>query len=132
MSLSNLAENKILNAVFNGASLGSPGTYYVALHTGDPGETGTNAEATYTGYARKAVVVNTTNFPTTSSGLIANGVAITHNPCTGGSDAITHFSLWDALTAGNCWGSGALTSTFNVSNGVTPSFGVGALTVTLD
>lgn len=132
MSFSNYQENKILNAVYNGAALSNPATVYTSLHTADPGETGATAEATYTGYARKGATANTTNFPTTSSGVIANGIAITFDPCTGGSNAITHFAHWDAVSGGNCIGSGALTSTLNVSNGVTPSFAIGAMTVTLD
>ena len=69
MSLTNAAETALLNLVFvntDWANIGdtaglqnstTAGSFYISLHTADPGETGTQttSEATYTSYARVAV-----------------------------------------------------------------------------
>lgn len=67
MSKSNTFEEDLLKLIFNGVpipnladnSSSSPATHlYLALHTNDPGETGTQStsEVTYTGYARVPVI----------------------------------------------------------------------------
>lgn len=66
-----------------------------------------------------------------ASQTIANAAAVTFPACTGGSNTITHFSVGVASS-----GSGAilyrkaLSSSLAVSNGITPAFAIGALTVT--
>ncbi len=68
MSLSNVSETALLALVFNNTSwanvgdatglVGSTaaGSFFIALHTADPGEAGnqSTSEANYTGYARVA------------------------------------------------------------------------------
>ena len=68
MSMSNASETALLNLLFNNtdwANVGdaaglqnsaTAGSFYVALHTADPGDAGnqTTSEASYTGYARVA------------------------------------------------------------------------------
>ena len=60
MSKSNVTENDVLNYVFKKTAFpwDAITNLYVSLHTADPGEAGdqTTSEATYTGYARIAVV----------------------------------------------------------------------------
>lgn len=128
-------ENKILDHIFGGGDYTRPATLYVALCTAEPTDSDTGStitEANYTGYQRKAVVNNSTNFPAASSGAKSNGTAITFGQCTGGSSIVTHFAICDAATAGNVLGYGELTASLAISNGITPEFAVGALTITLD
>lgn len=132
---SDFLENEILDHIFGGADYSRPATVYIALLTAAPNDasTGSNiTEANYTGYARKAVTNNATNFPAAASGSKSNGAAITFDQCTGGSSTITHFAILDAASNGNVLGWGALTAQLEVSNGITPEFGIGQLTITLD
>lgn len=131
---SNYLENEILDHILGGADYTRPATVYISLHTADPGETGAS-EATGSGYARKDVTNNATNFPAAASGAKANGTAITFAAATGNwssSANMTHFGIWDASSAGNFLGGGALSVAKPVLNGDTPSFAVGDLDITLD
>lgn len=108
MGASNYLRNEVLDHVFGGVSYSRPGTLYFQLHTGAPGNDGTANVATGTGIARVAMTNNDTNFPAAASGAKANGADIVW-PVAGGSwGTVTHFSVFDALTSGNCIGVGAL------------------------
>lgn len=146
MSASNAFEAAILALIFqnaNAANVGdatglrgstTPGVLYLSLHTADPGETGTQttSEATYTSYARVSVVRSGAGFTLTSQ-TISNAAAVNFPAATGGSNTITHFGIGsDVSGTGNLFFSGALTGSLAVSTGITPSFAIGALTVTAD
>lgn len=108
------------------------GSFYISLHTSDPGETGdqTTNEANYTSYARVAVARSTAAWTVTND-TVTNDAVITFPACTGSSSTVTHFGIGsDATLAGNLFFSGALTASLAVSTGITPSFAIGALTVT--
>lgn len=146
MSLSNAFETLILNHLFNNAAIagvgdvaGLPpaataGSFYLGLHTADPGEAGTQAtsEATYTGYARVAVARAAGGWAV--SGNQASNTAVVNFPAaTAGTNSITHVSIGtDATGPGTLMYSGALTAALAVSAGITPSFAAGALAVTAD
>jgi hypothetical protein len=146
MSMTNAAEANLLNIMFlniDWANIGnagglrgstSAGSFYISLHTADPGETGnqTTNEATYTGYARVAVARSGSGFTLTTS-TISNTALVQFAQCTGGSNTLTHFGIGTDLSgAGNLIFKGALTSSLSVSNGIQPQFAAGALTVTVD
>lgn len=125
--------SKFLNATFNQASISFVATIYMALWTStvNAASTGsTTGECSYTGYARVAVVCNTTNFPTSSGGAaITNATAITFPPNAGSLQTATFFVINDAATAGNnkYWGSISSTA---INPGDTPQVAVSGLTVT--
>ena len=124
MTISNYAENKILDAIFNATSFGLAGDPYVSLHTADPGETGAN-EVTGGSYARVQA-----GFDAAASGATSNtgAIAFTGMPaCT-----VTHVAIWDAGAAGNCLWSGALDASKVVNAGDTSNIAAGALDVTPD
>ena len=150
MSTSNAFETSLITLLFqntNIANIGDAtglrgattvGSLYVGLHTADPGEAGTQAtsEATYTGYARVAVARTSGGWTITSPGgvgTVANAAAITFPACTAGSNTLTFFSIGTTASgATDLLLSGALTASLAVSNGITPSFAIGALTTTVD
>jgi hypothetical protein len=110
------------------------GSFYISLHTADPGEAGsqTTSEATYTSYARVAVARSGAGW-TISGGNASNAAAVNFPAATGGSNTITHFGIGsDSSGAGNLFFKGALTSSLAVSSGITPSFAIGELDVNLD
>lgn len=146
MSMSDVLETALLKLLFNNTSLANMGdatgivgsstngSFYVSLHTADPGEAGnqTTSEATYTSYARVAVARTTAGW-SVSGNTVSNAAAINFPTCTGGSSTITHFGIGNsAVGTGNLQFSGALSSSLAVSNNITPSFAIGALTITAD
>jgi len=149
MSASNATENSLLLLLFNNtnfANLGdatglrgstTAGSFFIALHTADPGEAGdqTTSEATYTGYARVAVARSSAGFTVsgTAPTQAANAAAVTFGACTAGSSTCTYFSVGLATSGASVIvASGALTASLAVTAGITPSFAIGALVVTLD
>jgi len=127
-----LLENEAFTGVGDAGGLlpsAAPGSLYISLHTADPGEAGdqTTSEATYTGYARKAVA-RTAGAWTTAAGASENTAAVTFAPCTAGSNTITFFGIGTASSgAGKLLYSGALTASLAVSAGITPEFAAGNL-----
>lgn len=124
MSLSNYLEDAIGNSLRgggNGTSFTAPAAVYAQLFVGDPGEDGTANTATET--SRKAV-----EFGAASGGVIS----LSNSPTwtnVAGSETFSHVALFDASSAGNCLGSGALASPKAVTAGDT--FTLSSLTITL-
>jgi hypothetical protein len=146
MSLTNTAEANLLNLVFlnvDWANIGdvsglqnsaTAGSFYISLHTADPGEAGsqTTSETAYTSYARVAVARTGSGWTLTSQ-TISNAALVQFPQCTGGTSTVTHFGIGtDSTSTGNLLMKGALTSSLSVSNGIQPQFAAGALTVTVD
>lgn len=131
MSKSDTFENDLLKMIFNASAIAnladnaasSPLTnLYVALHTADPGETGTQStsEAAYTSYARVAVARTSGGFTVTGSSVspVAN---ISFPACTGSTATITFWSVGVASSgATKILYSGAVSPSISVSSGVTP------------
>ena len=111
----------------------SPATnLYVSLHTADPGPAGNQqtSEAAYTSYARVAVA-RTSGGWSIAGETISNVSAVTFPTATGGSETETFAGIGLASSgAGTLLYSGALTASLAVSNGITPSFAAGQLTIT--
>jgi len=134
MSKSNTTENDVLKAVLTGVdpSWRANANRYLALHTADPGEGGsqTTSEATYTGYTRIAIA---TGAWTDGGSSFTNSALLQFPQCTGGTNAITHVSIGTLVSgAGQILYSGALNSPLSVANLIQPQFAAGALTVTED
>ena len=134
MSLDNTTENAVLKALLQGTdpSYRAGATQYLALFTGDPGETGSlAAEATYTGYAR--VALTKSSAWTDSGSTFTNAALIQFGACTAGTNALTHFAVVDTSSGAIAMCiSGALSATLNVSAGIQPQFAIGALSVSAD
>lgn len=144
MSATNALENGLLSLLFENANyadvstglLGSTtaGSFYISLHTGDPGETGvqTTSAAAYGSYARVAVARSTAGW-TVASGTCDNDAAITFPAATSGSETESHFGIGSTSAgAGVLFLYGPLTANLAVSTGITPQFAAGALDITLD
>lgn len=104
------------------------GSFYVALHTADPGAGEQNSnEVAFTGYARKGVTRVAGNWNIVGN-QISNINAIQFDECTAGSTTATHFSVGTALSGvGTIIYSGALSASRSISAGITPLFNAGAL-----
>jgi hypothetical protein len=143
MSKGDTFENDLLKLIFNAVAIAgiadnaasSPLTnLYVALHTADPGESGsqTTNEIAYTSYARVAVARSSSGF-TVSANAVTNAAAVSFPQCTGGSGTATHFSVGTVASgAGKILYSGTLSASLAISNLITPSFAIGQLSNTED
>lgn len=122
MSISNYAELKILDHTTGKAAWTMPTTVYVKLHTADAGEAGTTAAATEATRKSAAWAVAASGSIATSATLEWTNVAAT--------ETYSHWSMWDASTAGNCLWTGALATSAAVTAGDT--FQMTSLTLSLD
>lgn len=143
MSISNTTEDAILNLVFRAVAwanyaddaAGTPQTnIHTALHTADPGDTGTmsTSEIAYTSYARTNVARTTGGWSASSGGSVSPAANVDFPAGTGGSGTATHFST--GKTGGGAtailW-SGTVTPNIVTGNGITPRLTTGT-TCTLD
>lgn len=123
MSISNYAENAILDAIFNNTAL-QKSARYIKLHIGDPGETGASNAAGET--TRKSI----------TGAAAASGTFTSVNDLTwtnvSTSETYSHVSIWDDPTAGNCLWTGALSVSKAVIAGDTFTIATGSLTVSVD
>jgi hypothetical protein len=146
MSMTNAAEAALLDLLFlniDWANIGdaaglqnsaTAGSFYISLHSADPGEAGTQStnEISYTGYARVAVNRTAGGWTRTTS-TIANTALVQFGQCTGGTATATHFGIGtDSTGAGNLLLKGALNASLSISNGIQPQFAAGAMTATVD
>jgi hypothetical protein len=137
MSKSNTLETQLLTKLFTdqafttlgSISLGS--NLYIALYRSDPTDANIGLEANYTGYARAAVARTSSAF-TVSSNQVVNTNAVIFNQCTAGTNTITHFAVFSALTVGTMLYHGAVTTPLSVVTDVIPAFQAGTLTITED
>jgi len=146
MSKANVWENSLQKLTFQNLAAGTigdaggllpsaaAGSLYIGLHSADPGEAGdqTTSELAYTNYTRVGVARGTALW-TVSTNTASNGSAITFPTCGASGGTATYFSVGGSATgAGNLLYSGSLTASLAITNGITPSFAAGALTVTED
>jgi hypothetical protein len=134
MSKTNTTETDILGKVFNNTALSwdAATSLYVALHTADPGESGSYAsEANYTSYARVGVLRSGSGF-TVSGNTVQNAGIVQFPQSTGGTNVITHVSVGTADSGGQMLYSGALNAPLTVTNLIQPQFAAGSLTITED
>lgn len=135
-------ENDLLKLIYNATAIAniadnaatSPLTnLFVALHTADPGEAGTQStnETTYTGYARVSVA-RTSGGWTVTGNSVSPVATVSFGQCTAGTATITHASVGVASSGGTkILHSGAISPTIAVSNGVIPQLTT-ASTITED
>ncbi|MFQ5441451.1 MAG: hypothetical protein ACE5EB_01865 [Thermodesulfobacteriota bacterium] len=130
MSFADYLENKILDHIVGKTAYTMP-TVYVGLSTADPLDDASGlAEPVGNAYARVATAG--TDWNAAAAGSIDNANVITFPQATGSWGTVTHFALFDALTAGNMIASGALTASKAIGNGDTADFAANQLTITLD
>jgi uncharacterized membrane protein len=109
------------------------GSFYVSLHTADPGATGnqTTNESALGSYARVAVARSAAGW-TIATANVSNAAAVTFPAITSGSETITHFGIGsDSSGAGNLFFRGTLSASRVVDTGETPSFAIGELDVNM-
>jgi hypothetical protein len=130
MSATDYLEQKILDHVLRVTTFTPPAGLYLALHNTDPTETGTVGEATGGGYARQAITFGASVIDATfgTRGASTNIQSFTNMP----AGTWTHFSIKDAVSAGNSLLTGPLTITRTTVAGDPLVIGVGGIIATAD
>jgi hypothetical protein len=136
MSKGNTTENDLMEYIFKGTAISwaAATDWYLALHTADPGEAGsqTTSETAYTGYARVLVNRSGTGW-TVSANQAINAALLQFPQCTAGSSVVTHVSVGTAASgAGQILYSGALSASLSISSGIQPQISGGALIIEED
>lgn len=128
-SLTDYAENKLLDHLFN-AAYTSPSAVYLVLCTADPTDSATGAScnevANANGYARTAI-----SFGAAASRRITQDAQVNFQQATGPLGTITHWALADSATygAGNILAYGEFSSSFAPVAGNTPRIASGQVYV---
>jgi hypothetical protein len=131
-SLTNFAENEIMDHIFNGADGGGsiyvpPATVYLSLHTSDPTDTGSMAaEVSGNNYARKAIAFSAAG----TRQIVQNGV-VTFDQASGSWGTVTHWGICDQLAAGgNMLAYGSFAVSKSIVSGNTASVATTEVVVT--
>lgn len=114
------------------AFINSGNTAYVSLFTVRPAADGTGGtEVSGNAYARKSVVLNSTNFPVDAGATsCSNGTVISFLTPTGtGWGTVNSFAIMDNSSGGHFLYIGDLTTSLAVPAGSTMQFIIGALVV---
>lgn len=142
-ALTDYAENKTVDALLRGQTIGAPATGYIALYTVCPTDSTAGTEVTGGSYARVAITSSLANWSGTQSagsttassgtgGTVSNNGTITFPTPTASWGTVVCWAYTDASTAGNIWFYSALTVNKTINIGDTVSFGVGAATFQID
>jgi hypothetical protein len=143
-ALTDYAENKLVDSLLRGQTLGAPATGYVALYTTCPTDSTAGTEVSGTGYARVAVTSSLANWAGTqgagttvassgTGGTTSNNVVVTFGAPTSAWGVINCWGIADALSGGNLWIYAPLTTPKTVNNGdAAPAFNAGAATFQID
>lgn len=143
-AFTNYSENKIIDWFWRGIAFTPPTTFYFALYTAAPGETGGGTEVSGGSYARVSVSQaynqfqgtggETTNTGSTGTGGATQNVnTITFPAPSADWGVASHMAVLDAATSGNMLTYGALTNAKTINNGdPAPYFGAGDFVFTID
>lgn len=143
MSKGNTFENDLMKLIFNATAIAniadnaasSPLTnLYVSLHTGDPGEGGsqTTNECAYGSYARVAVARSGSGWTVTDNTAV-NAALVQFPQCSSGSETVTYVGVGTASSGtGKLLYSGALSASLAIASGIQPQFAIGELSISED
>lgn len=129
MSMSNYAEDQVMKWLLSTTSITRPTTWYVALYTATPSDTGGGTELSGSGYARQSITFTISGTNPTQA---ANSAQIDFPTASGSWGTVTHAAIFDASTSGNMLWWGALTASKAVASGDVFRIASGALVLTID
>ena len=128
MSITYYSANKILDKTNGAVNFTEPSIWYVALSTTPISIDGTGAtEPSGSGYARKDIPNNKTNWGTASNGKLSNLTSVQFAESSGSWGTITTVAIYDALTGGNIWYYGDLDTSRTVATSTTVLFDVAGI-----
>lgn len=133
MAITYYASNRIMNRYFGSTTLTPAVTYYMGVSTTVPQPDGTGVtEPVDVAYARVPITNNKVSFTVASLGSVENDIEFQFAEAQADWGTITHFVLYDSLTAGNLEIYGVLTSPRTVEDQTTLILSANALEITLE
>jgi hypothetical protein len=127
-ALSDYAEKLLLDWMMTTGSATRPTTWYVALYTAAPSDSGGGTELSGNGYGRESVSFNAGSSP---GGTTSNSGAVTFTASGGSWGSVTHLGIFDASTSGNLLWHGALTAAKTIADGDSLQFSIGNIDLTI-
>jgi len=127
VAFSNFLEEALLNHVLRNTAYTSPTTVYLALFTSTTTDAGGGTEVTGGSYARQVAT-----FDPPVSSVVALASDVTFPIATADWGIITHFAIYDAVSAGNSLYHGPLAASRTINNGDTFRFLAGNINVAHD
>ena len=130
--MSDYLEGKLSNFLLDGntGSFTAPGSVYLALWVGDPGEAGasggTEVSTAGTGYIRKVI-----SFGVAANGVSKNDTDVAFDQATSPWGELTHITITDAVSGGNILFYGTLSSAKTIGTDDYFTVASDSLTVTL-
>lgn len=140
MAKSNTLETGLLKLIYQNIALANigdvsglqpsatAGSLYVALYTTNPTDADVGTEATYTSYARVAVVRSAVGW-TVVDNTVSNAGILSFPANTGTSETSIYVAIRTAITGGDLLYHGALAAPLVVENGNIPKFEIGDLAI---
>ncbi len=122
VGLASAIANSFLNALGRNVTWTQPAAFWVKLHIGDPGASGTSNAAGNTTRQQATFSAAASGSMTTSADLAWTNVST--------AETYSHISFWDASTAGTFLGSDDLAVSRTVAIGDNFTISAGSLTLT--
>lgn len=143
LDLTNFAENRIVDAMVRGQTLGAPATWHIGLDTAFCTEAGGGTEVTGGAYARAPLTANLATWAGTqsagstvassgTSGTTSNNTVATFPTPTAEWGTVVSIRWWDASTGGNAWVCTTLSQSQTIGVGNSVTFPAGSLTLQID
>lgn len=126
MSFSNTTEAHVLTYLFTAFGVTRPSSWYLALYTGAPSDSGGGTELSGDAYARQSLSF------TISGDTASNVDAVEFPAATGSWGTITHAAVFDASSGGNMIAHSAFTASKTIDSGDVFRITAGSLDITLD
>ena len=126
MSLSNTFETNILTWTFTASAVTRPTSWYLALYTADPSDTGGGTEVSGGGYVRQSVSF------TVSGNTASNASAVEYPTATASYGTVVAVGVFDASTGGNLIAYAGLTTDKAIDTGDVFRIPTGDLDITID
>lgn len=127
-ALSDHAEALLLDWLMTTGSATRPTSWYVALYTAAPSDSGGGTEVSGNGYSRQSVTFDAATSP---GGTTSNTGAVSFTASGGNWGSITHIGIFDASTSGNLLWHGSMTASKTVNDGDTLEFSIGNIDLTI-
>lgn len=141
-SISNTIANELALHLFNNSDIanigdapglqnsGTAGSFYVHLHTADPGDAGSSStnECAYTNYTSVAVARSGAGWTVTSR-AVTNTADIIFPTSGSGPEIATHWSIAKDSASSVILFKGSLTSSLTINNNIAPRINAGDLDI---
>lgn len=127
-ALSDYAEKLLLDWAMTTGSATRPTSWFVALYTAAPSDSGGGTEVSTGGYSRQSVTFGAASSP---GGTTSNTNTVSFTASGAGYGTVTHIGIFDNVSGGNLLWHGSMTASKTVADGDTLEFSIGNIDLTL-